>query len=169
MINSDFRVESLRRDHHRQNFDCGETSLNEFLFFYARQNDERGLGKTYVAVEDSQPLEIAGYYTLSSGSVSFEQIPEKLPRYPVPVVHLGRLAIDLKAQGKGIGKLMFFDALERSLIVADQIGIYAVEVYALDETAREFYLKYGFSELFDNSFHLYLSIKEIKKLFAKSS
>lgn len=168
MINSNYFVESLRRDHQREKFDCGETSLNEFLFFYARQNDERGLGKTFVAVEDSQPLEIAGYYTLSSGSVSFENIPEKLPRYPVPVVHLGRLAIDLKAQGKSIGKLLFYDALQRSLIVADQIGVYAVEVHALNETARAFYLKYGFQELLDDPFHLYLSIKAIRKLFKHS-
>ncbi len=165
MINSNYFVEPLRRDHQRENFDCGESSLNEFLFFYARQNNERGLGKTFVAVEDLQPLEIAGYYILSSGSVSFENIPEKLPRYPVPVIHLGRLAIDLKAQGKGIGKLLFYDALQRSLIVADQIGIYAVEAYALNETARQFYLKYGFQELLDDPFHLYLSVKSIRKLF----
>ena len=165
MINSNYFVEPLRRDHQSENFDCGESSLNEFLFFYARQNNERGLGKTFVAVEDLQPLEIAGYYTLSSGSISFEQLPEKLPRYPVPVIHLGRLAIDLKAQGKGIGKLLFYDALQRSLIVADQIGIYAVEVYALNETARQFYLKYGFQELLDDPFHLYLSVKSIRKLF----
>ena len=84
----------------------------------------------------------------------------------MPVVHLGRLAIDLKAQGKGIGKLLFYDALQRSLIVADQIGIYAVEVYALNESARRFYLKSGFQELSDDPFHLYLSIKSIRKLFA---
>ncbi len=165
MINSNYFVESLRRDHQRENFDCGESGLNEFLFFYARQNSERGLGKTFVAVKDSQPLEIAGYYTLSRGSVSFENIPEKLPRYPVRVVQLGRLAINLKAQGKGIGKLLFYDALSRSLIVSEQIGVYAVEVYALNETAREFYLKYGFQELSDDPFHLYLSIKSIRKLF----
>lgn len=168
MINTNYFVEMLRRDHLGENFDFGENSLNEFLFFYARQNAERGLGKTFVAVEDSQPLEIAGYYTLLSGLISFEQMPEELPPYLVPVIHLGRLAIDLKAQGKGIGKLLFYDDLQRCLIVADQIGIYAVEVYALNEPARQFYLKYGFSELSDDLFHLYLSIKAIRKLFTNS-
>lgn len=166
MIDIDYFVEPLRRNHQRESFDCGEASLNEFLFFYARQNDERGLGKTFVAIHDSQPLEIAGYYTLSSGSVSFENIPEKLPRYPVPVVHLGRLATDLRVQGKGVGKLLFYDALRRSLIVAEQIGVFAVEVYALNETASDFYLKYGFQKLLDDPFHLYLSIKSVRKLFA---
>lgn len=156
-------IESLTKQHNRANFDCGEESLNNFLKKYARQNDERGLGKTFVVVEENT-TEILGYYTLSSGSVTFEEVPENLPRYPVPVAHLGRLAVDKKAKGKGLGEVLLIDALRRVLKIADQLGIYAVEVIALNESAKKFYLKYGFKSLLDDDLHLYLSIRTIKKL-----
>lgn len=165
MINVEFRVENLRRDHQRESFDCGESSLNEFLYHYARQNNERGLGRTFVAVANSQPSAITGYYTLANSSVSFEQVPEKLPRYPIPVLLIGRLAVALTAQGKGIGKLLLYDAFQRSLIITKETGIFAVEVYALNEAARDFYLKFNFQPLLDDPFHLYLPMKTVRKLF----
>jgi GNAT superfamily N-acetyltransferase len=165
MINPLYRVERLRREHNRDNFDSGEPSLNEFLKRFARQNDEKGLGRTYVTVFDENPLEIAGYYTLSSGAVEFEKVLENLPKYPVPIVHLGRLAVSVSAQGFGIGKLLFFDALRRTMNVAGEIGVFAVEVYTLNQSAKEFYLKYGFAELTDDEFHLYLPMKKLRKLF----
>ena len=87
-----FRIEALSKYHDRKGFDCGEESLNTFLRQFARQNDEKGLGRTYVAVKEGDP-KIYGYYTLSSNSIGFETVPDKLPRYPVPVIHLGRLAV----------------------------------------------------------------------------
>lgn len=158
-----FRIESLNKQHDRENFDCGEESLNNFLKKFARQNDERSLGKTFVIVEQGN-REILGYYTLSSSSVSFEKIPENLPRYPIPVAHLGRLAVDKKAKGQGLGEILLVDALKRVSKIADELGIYAVQVIALNESAKNFYLKYGFKELHDNKLHLYLPLKTIRKL-----
>jgi GNAT superfamily N-acetyltransferase len=63
-------------------------------------------------------------------------MPEKLPRYPVPVIHLGRLAVDVSTKGQGLGKILLLDALRRAASVSDQLGIYAVEVHALNEVAR---------------------------------
>ena len=95
----------------------------------------------------------------------FDEIPEKrLPRYPIPVVHLGRLAVDMRYQGKGLGEFLLMDALRRTQLVSEQIGVYAVEVRAIDEAARQFYLKYGFTELKDDKLHLYLPISVIRKL-----
>ena len=156
-------IETLSSTHDQNAFDCGESSLNTYLRQYARQNDEKGLGRTYVAVEPDQ-TRIAGYYTISTGAVTFEQVPEKLPRYPIPVVHLGRLAVDLSSQGKGLGELLLIDALKRATLAAEQLGIYAVEVRALNDSARRFYLKYGFIPLLDDELHLYLSMKAIRKL-----
>lgn len=156
-------IEPLNTRHDRAEFDCGEPSLNEFLKLYARQNDSKGLGKTYVAVLPEQQ-KVFGYYTISSGSLAFENLPENLPRYPIPVVHLGRLAVDANTKGQGLGVLLLLDTFRRSLKVADQLGIYAVEVKALTEQARKFYLKFGFAELIDQPFHLYLTIKKIRKL-----
>ena len=158
-----FIIEPLTVSHNREAFDCGEESLNDFLKRFARQNNEKGLGRTFVAVKSDEPR-IYGYYTISSGALSFDTIPEKLPRYPIPVVHLGRLAVAETAKGQRLGKALLADALKRAVSIADQLGIYAVEVYALTESAREFYLKFGFTELLDDRLHLYLTIKNIRKL-----
>jgi ribosomal protein S18 acetylase RimI-like enzyme len=156
------KIELLSTKHDRVSFDCGEPSLNTYLKQYARQNDEKGLGRTYVATETGQRIE--GYYTISTGAVKFDDVPAKLPKYPVPVVHLGRLAIDMGSQGKGLGELLLLDALKRASLAADQLGIYAVEVRALNDSARRFYQKYGFTSLLDNEHHLYLPMKTIRKL-----
>jgi len=155
-------IEPLSSQHDRSTFDCGEPSLNTYLRQYARQNDEKGLGRTYVAVASGE-TRVEGYYTISTGAVTFEQVPEKLPRYPIPVVHLGRLAVGLHTQGKGLGEVLLIDALKRAAQASEQLGIYAVEVYAINEGARSFYLRYGFTPLLDQ-LHLYLPMKTIRKL-----
>jgi GNAT superfamily N-acetyltransferase len=154
-------IEPLAHKHERTGFDCGEPALNEFLARYARQNDERGLGRTYVAVPEGA-LRVIGYYTLSAGSVQFTDVPEALrrclPRYPIPVVHLGRLATCLSARGQGLGGVLLIDALRRSLRVADSLGVVAMEVRARTERARVFYARYGFVGLEDDPLHLYLPL-----------
>lgn len=159
----DINIEPLNKSHGRQRFDCGEESLNVFLQNFARQNDEKGLGRTYVAVRPEQ-TEILGYYTVSSGSLSFENVPEKLPRYPIPTAHLGRLAVDRTQKGKGLGSLLLIDALTKISLVSNELGIFAVEVYALNNSAKSFYLKYGFTELNDDPYHLYIPMKTVRQL-----
>ena len=158
-----YLIEPLNKTHDRHSFDCGEESLNVFLKRYARQNEEKGLSRTYVAVKKDKP-KICGYYTISSGSVSFENVPDNLPQYPIPVVHLGRLAVDQSAKGHGLGKALLANALKRTAKISGELGIFAVEVYALNEQARKFYLKFGLTELKDDKLHLYITLKKIKKL-----
>ena len=143
----DFVVEPLGKKHDRQDFDCGEETLNIFLRNYARQNSEKGLGRTFVAVRSDQK-EVCGYYTLSAGSVSFETVPENLPRYPVPTVHLGRLAIDEREKGQGLGAFLLIDALRRCQLAAEELGIFAVEVFALNIAAKRFYEEIHFDYSF---------------------
>lgn len=157
-----FIIDPLTAKHIREGFDCGIENLNDFLKRFARQNNEKGLGRTYVAVQQGHAI-VCGYYTIASGSISFDSIPENLPRYPIPVVHLGRLAVDKAFQGQRLGKVLLADALKRTVKLSDQLGIYAVEVHALTNDAREFYLKFGFTELLDEKLHLYMSIKKIRK------
>lgn len=158
-----FIIEPLNASHNKESFDCGEPSLNDFLRRFARQNSEKGLGRTYVAVS-SGSTEIKGYYTISNGAVRFENVPEKLPRYPIPVAHLGRLAVAINARGNRLGEYLLLDALTRIAALEKQIGIYAVEVFALTEQAKQFYLKYGFKPLLDDELHLYLPIKAVRNL-----
>lgn len=140
--------------------------MNRYLSQYARQNDEKGLSRTFVAVSATGAARIHGYYTLSNGSVAFENLPDeqRLPRYPVPTALLGRLAVDRDSQGQGLGTRLLLDALRRSAQVSQEIGVFAVEVVALDEGARAFYTKFGFRPLADDRLHLYMTLKAIHKL-----
>ena len=156
-------IEPLSSTHDRTAFDCGEPTLNDFLRRFARQNDEKGLSRTYVAILPPEP-KIYGYYSISSGAIEFSTMPEKLPRYPVPVIHLGRLAVDVNTKGQGLGKILVLDALRRAASVSKHLGIFAVEVYALNDAARDFYLNYGFASLLDDERHLYLTMKVVRKL-----
>lgn len=90
-------------------------------------------------------------------------MPENVPHHPIPIVLFARLAVDRTARGKRLGETLLV-ALARAERVADQLGIYAVAVEAIDDRAREFFLKYGFKELLDDRRHFYLSIKVIRKL-----
>ncbi len=166
-----WRVEPIRKQHQRETFDCGSKDLNDYLRKYARQNEELDLGRTFVALKGND-LRVWGYYTLRSGSVTVKDLPpeeaKRFPKYPVPVVHLGRLATDLSVQGQGLGGYLLVDALNRSYRAAQEVAAYAVEVIAETEQAKTFYLKYGFQGLLDDPLHLYLSMKTVFKLFAKS-
>ena len=156
-------VVPLSDRHDRSQFDCGEPSLNLYLQRYASQHDRRGFGRTYVAVSDSS-VSVSGYYTISSGSIGFETVPENLPHHPVPIVLLGRLAVDRRSQGQGVGELLLVDALRRAQRAADELGIYAVAVEALSDRARSFYMRFGFGALTDDRMHLYLPIKVVRQL-----
>lgn len=161
-------VHPLAASHDRRGFDSGDDALDEFLRRYAGQNERHGISRTFVAVLPDAPT-VIGYYTLRMGEVSLEQMPEeerrRLPRYPVPVAHLARLAVDRRHRGPGLGEYLLMNALERALTLTDSIGVYAVEVFAKTEAAREFYLRYGFHALVDDRLHLYLSMKAIAKAF----
>lgn len=160
------RVETLIRAHLRSRFTCGEASLDNYLQRLAIQHDERGVGRTFVVVEGADNL-VLGYYTLATGRVDFESVPtdKKLPpRVPVPVVLLARLAVDNTQQGRGLGKMLLLHALWRAQRIAEQAGVYAVEVDALHEEAARFYARFGFTPLLDNPLHLYLSMKTVAAL-----
>lgn len=162
-MNDTFVIEPLSRKHQRQDFDCGEQSLDQFLKEFARQNNEKGLGRTYVIIL-AETTKVLGYYTISSSSIEFDSVPERLPKYPIPTVLIGRLAVDRSVRGHGLGELLLLDAFRRAVQIADEIGIYAIEVVALNEAARNFYKKFGFEETSADPFHLYIPMKTIRRL-----
>lgn len=164
---SQWLIELPGKRHKRGAFDCGEERLNVFLRTHAGQNARRDISRTYVAVH-SETGALAGYYTLSSGSVVCENLPDemagRLPKYPVPVAHLGRLAVDVHFQGKGLGGILLVDALKRALGTANQIGVFAVTVHALNARAKRFYETHGFLSLLDDERHMFLPMATIRKL-----
>jgi GNAT superfamily N-acetyltransferase len=160
-------IERLSKSHDRSKFDCGHLVLNEWLRDRAGQFDRRDLSRTFVATGPAESL-VRGYYAICTHRVVYDVLPASegkgLPRLDVPVVLIGRLAVDRSVQGQGLGALLLVDALRRSLSISEQVGVRAVEVDALDEPARNFYLKFGFRALLDDPRHLFLPLHEIRKL-----
>jgi len=160
------RIERLDVSRHdRASFDCGVVSLNNFFRQYARQFQERHIGVTWVAVEEADPPRVLGYYTLAAGALVRDDLPgERVALPQVPIMLLGRLAVDLQAQGRGLGRLLLMHALHHALYFSSRVGVYAVVVDALDAQALAFYRQYGFHDVPTHPFRLYLSIQEIAAL-----
>ncbi len=145
---SRFRIEKLAKQK-RSGFDCGNIELNEYLQRIAGQDQRRRYAVCFLAVEIKSDV-VAGYYSLSSGSVDLDRLPEelakRLPRYPVvPVIKIGRLAVDESFQGSGLARVLLVDVYSR--IFDLDVGAYAVAVDAIDEHAEAFYLHHGFVKM----------------------
>lgn len=160
-------IERIARRHDRAQFESGEPSLDVFLQALVFQYENRKLGRTFVAVEEDSPR-VLGYYTLAAGTLAPTGLPanvsKKLPRHAVPTVHLGRLAVDRSARGRRIGEQLLMNALTLAFSLSENLGAFAVDVIALNNTAQSFYLKYGFLPLIDNPLHLVLPMKTIEGL-----
>ena len=153
--------------HERTGFDCGLSTLNEWLATKVSQFEKKDLARTYVLVETGNTT-VKGFYALSNHTVVYEALPEDqskgLPQIDMPVVLIGRLAVDQSVQGQGLGEFLLIDALRRAEYLASKIGIRAVEVDAINEDAKHFYERYGFLTLKDDPHHLFLSMTVIRNL-----
>ena len=162
-----WEIRRLASEHDRSAFDCGVILLNDWLKVRAGQFDRRDLSRTFVATKPASHT-VFGFYALSTHRVVFEALPSSeskgIPRLNIPVVLLGRLAVDKSVQSQGLGSLLLVDALRRALHISEQIGIRAVEVDAIDEAAKRFYVKFGFRPLLDDPRHLFMPMHEIRKL-----
>lgn len=167
MTSEPWSIVPLGPRHDHAPFDSGAADLDAFLKKFARQNDERGISRTYVAVLGDDPR-IRGYYTIRMGAVESRDFPaaevRRLPRYPVPVMHLARLAVDRSCRGRGLGSILLASVLKKSRLAAEIAGLYAVEVIAKSDEARGFYRKFGFTAFPDDPLHLYLPIATVKGL-----
>jgi GNAT superfamily N-acetyltransferase len=162
-----WQIEPFQKGHRRDGFSCGQPALDEFLSSRVSQYEKRKLGKTYVAVRAEDTLVLA-YYTLAASAIANDSLPEslgkKLPKHPIPVVLLARLAVDVKHQGQRLGEHLLWDALNRTLALSDAIGIHSVIVDAIDDSAAKFYRKYGFVPLTSEPSRLILPVSTIESL-----
>ncbi len=162
-------IELLDKKHNRNDFDCGNELLNNYLKNQAGQDIKRKLSACFVLSENDTNI-IKGYYTLSNNSIPLsnfqEEIQKKLPKSysSIPTTLLGRLAIDKNFQGKGIGKILLIDALKRSYEISKEIDSFAVIVDPIDEEAEKFYQKYDFIKLPDSG-KMFIATKTLNDLF----
>ena len=147
------RILSLTGDHDRQRFDCGRSEMNDWLRQVARQHQDKGLSRTFVAIQEEAPVSICGYYALTLTEIDHQHLPDalrkKLPQR-IPGIRLGRLAVDQRYQGKKLGELLLIDALVRAQRIHQEAGVVGLLVDALDENAAGFYRHFGFLPAPDN-------------------
>ena len=160
-------IVAFNKSQQRQPFDCGIAELNRYLQQQISQDAKRHIAAPFVLLDDNH---IIGFYTLSASSVNVSDLPleliKKLPKHPlIPVALLGRLAIDKKYQGQGLGDFLLMDALKRSLELSKKIGIMAVVVDAINESACRFYQQYGFKILTQQ--RLFLPVQDFSNEFNK--
>lgn len=159
------KVEPISESHDVSRFDCGgHESLNDWLKRFALTNERNESARTYVVHRNGL---VVGYYSISAGSVSVEEVPARiskgLARHPVPVILLARLAVDKDERGTGLGKALLKDALRRIAQAADIVGARAVLVHAIDEQARKFYEHFDFEPSPVHDLQLMLLMKDLRK------
>ena len=147
-----------------KHFDCGIEVLNDFLSRYSQKNDSLGIGKTFVALDEKD--NIAGYFTLATAQVGFDEIPDdyrgKLPKYPIPALRIARLAVSKDLQGKGVGKWLLAQAFIKIIQVADVTGLYFIIVDA-KESSKSFYEHYGFHKFNDKELCYFILVETVRK------
>lgn len=149
-----------------ERFRCGQAALDTWLVEHARAATGAGSARTYVVCDREQDDRVVGYFALNASGVEPSSAPLRvragMPRHPVPVVLLARLAVDISVQGHGLGGFLLADAMRRSLAAAESIGVRALLVHAKDEAARAFYERFGFVASPSDPLHLMLLMKDLR-------
>lgn len=163
--NSDLKIIPFERKFNRDHFTCGKPALDNYILRNVTEDVKTGACTCFVILDENES--VTGFYTLSANSIPLIDAPDELKKkinYPhIPVILLGRLAVDQKSKGKAYGKLLLIDALKKSVLVSKtQIGSMAVIVDPIDEEAENFYTKYGFT-LFPDSGRMFMTIRKIEE------
>ncbi len=151
----------LNESHFIDQFECGEPTLDDWLRRRALANQASGASRSFVTCRG---IEVVGYYALAAGGITSSEAPGRLRRNmpdPIPVMILGRLAIDRREQGKGLGALLLRDAVARTCRLAQDAGIAGMLVHAISEDAKLFYKHWGFVETPYNPMTLVARLKDL--------
>jgi GNAT superfamily N-acetyltransferase len=160
-----FRFEPLNPQHDKAGFQCGQPDLDAYFQRQARQDLSRNLARVYVLTRDGKNVD--GFYTLSATSIDPANLPaqtaRKLPSIALPATLLGRMAVDKRVHGLGLGNVVLMSALRMALDGSRLIGAWAVVVDAKPD-ARAFYLKYEFQSFPDQPSRLFLTMTHFAQL-----
>lgn len=145
-----YRIRPFDKSLDKTAFDCGRPALNAYIRHYASQDIRRNVARVFAAAPEHHDRQLAGFFSLSAGSVNCSDLPESfaksLPRYPVPVAIIGRLAVDVNFQGRGLGSILLADACQRVVNASATLAVVGIVVDAKDAAAG-FYKHFGFQPL----------------------
>ena len=154
--------EAIAKTHDRKACDCGNAEMNDFLRRYARQSHDLGGAKTFLAVDDSNPAKILGFYSLAPAALAYERVPETLRRgvasHEVPGFRLARLATHVSLQGQGLGGQLLAAAARRCIRAASEVGGVVLIIDAKSARAAKWYAGYGAVSLEDASNTLVMAL-----------
>ncbi len=161
--------EHLKAEHDLSAFDSGTPELDTWLKRRALQNEALGASRTYVVTAEGR---VVGFYALANGAVAHKDVSAKTRRNmpdSIPVMVLGRLAVDKAYQGRGLGSALLRDALLRTLSASQIAGIRAVLLHAISEDAKRFYERAGFYECPVDPMTMMITLAEVEKNLATSA
>jgi GNAT superfamily N-acetyltransferase len=159
--------EPLSADHVLDGFECGEGSLDDWLKRRALKNQASGASRCFVVCDRRA---VIGFYSLSAGGVHHEAAPKSMRRNmsdPLPVLLLGRLAIDRRYHNQGLGRALLRDAMLRAVHIASDAGVFAIMAHALSEQAKRFYLSRGFVESPLQPMTLIMTLATVRSILAE--
>ncbi len=146
-----YRIRPFDKTVDAASFRCGQPPLDEYILRYASQDVRRNVARVFVTTPEHDLRQLAGFFTLSAGSVSCSELPaslaKRLPRYPVPVALIGRLAVATEYQGKGLGSILLADACRKVAYASAALAVVGIVVDANDAAAARFYQHFGFLDL----------------------
>jgi GNAT superfamily N-acetyltransferase len=152
--------------HDRSDFSCGSAELDRYIREFASQDVRGNVARVFVATDGGSS--VLGYYSLSATSYRRDDLPaehaKRLPRYPVPAALLGRLAVDGRATGQGLGAHLLMDAIDRVRLASETLAVHAIIVDALNDSAVAFYRKFGFVAFIEEDRRLFLPMSTIQRL-----
>jgi GNAT superfamily N-acetyltransferase len=153
----------ITSEHDVSGFDCGVPALDDWLKRRALQNESSRASRTFVVTAGGR---VVGYYALATGGISQAAATGRVRRNmpePIPVMVLGRLAVDRAYQGAGLGGALLRDALLRTLGAAEVAGIRAVLLHAISEDAKRFYERHGFVESSLDPMTMMISLADVER------
>jgi ribosomal protein S18 acetylase RimI-like enzyme len=168
------RIEPIAPDHDTASFDCGSDAQTEWLARRALQAHQADTARVYVVCRDGT-RSVAGYYALAAGSIehaaALPRLTKGAGRYPVPVVILTRLGVDVDDQGRGLGSALVRDALFQVAAIAERIGVRALLIHAETPEAVAFYrgIDPGFEASPTDPLHVKLLIKDLRRAISDAT
>lgn len=153
--------EPLSTEHNIADFCCSDPGLNDWLKKKAIKNHRTGISRVYVVCAENTNR-VIGYYCLSTGNAQRNAAPGSYRRNApdsIPVIVLGRLAVDQAYSGVGLGAALLKDAVFRTENIARQVGVRALVVHALNDDVRKFYIKFAFDPSATHPLTLFYPIK----------